>query len=78
MSLLVHPMSKHQIHFLKNINFCQTRDFLLPKLISGEIDVSKLYTVYNQVLLLTNRGFRLSENQYYVKIYGAYDLTLIR
>ena len=26
----------------KNVNLCQTRDFLLPKLISGEIDVSEL------------------------------------
>ncbi|BAZ20767.1 putative restriction modification system protein [Kalymmatonema gypsitolerans NIES-4073] len=28
--------------YSKNINLCQTRDLLLPKLISGEIDVENL------------------------------------
>ena len=42
-SVVVSPI-KHQIRCLRdrNRNLRQTRDLFLPKLISGEIDVSKL------------------------------------
>lgn len=42
-SEIVSPMvSMILTHFKKNSNLRATRDFLLPKLISGEIDVSNL------------------------------------
>jgi type I restriction enzyme S subunit len=40
---LVDPIAKHiEILLAKNLNLRQTRDLLLPKLVSGEVDVSAL------------------------------------
>ena len=40
---IVNPIFSQLVNLaMKNINLRQTRDLLLPKLISGELDVSKL------------------------------------